>query len=118
MLVACTLCVTDGSWLVDGRPSTKVPGERCAPGGSETTGLRPIEDVVMDAVLQWRFLLSRSVLMSSPFCQFVFAVEELPACGAGVASAESSTLCVRSVTLSCVSHAAFPFSCWESCGCA
>ncbi|RNC43342.1 hypothetical protein TcCL_NonESM06969 [Trypanosoma cruzi] len=78
MPVACTLSVTDGSRLADGRLSTKVPGERCAPGGSETACLRPIEDVERDAMLQWRFLLSRSVFMSSPFCQFVFASLFLP----------------------------------------
>ncbi|RNC39498.1 hypothetical protein TcCL_NonESM11139 [Trypanosoma cruzi] len=117
MPVACTLRVTDGSRLVDDRLSTKVPGERCTPGGFETTGLRPIDDVVRDAVLQWRFLLSRSVFISFPSCQFVFAVEELVACGAGVASTESSTLCVGSVTLSRVIHAVCTFSCWESCVC-
>ncbi|PWV09728.1 hypothetical protein C3747_76g71 [Trypanosoma cruzi] len=111
MPVACTLRVTDGSRLVDDRFSTKMPEERCTLGGSETTGLRPIDDVVRDAVLPWRFYFVSS-------CNFVPAVEELMACGAGVASAESSTLCFRSITLSRASHAVFSFSCWESCGCA
>ncbi|RNC39001.1 hypothetical protein TcCL_NonESM11704 [Trypanosoma cruzi] len=70
MPVACTPRVTDGSRLVDDRLSTKVPEERCTPGGFETTGLRPIDDVVRDAVLQWCFLLSRSVYFFSllPVC--------------------------------------------------
>ncbi|PWU95457.1 hypothetical protein C4B63_22g124 [Trypanosoma cruzi] len=45
MPVACTLRVTDGPRLVDERLSTIMPGERCTSGGSETTGLRPIDDV-------------------------------------------------------------------------
>ncbi|RNC52534.1 hypothetical protein TcCL_ESM10222, partial [Trypanosoma cruzi] len=59
VLLACTLRVTDGSRLVDDRLSTKMPEERCTPGVFETTGLRPIDDVVSDAVLQWCFLLSK-----------------------------------------------------------
>ncbi|KAF8286645.1 hypothetical protein TcBrA4_0024300 [Trypanosoma cruzi] len=55
MPVACTPRVTEGLRLVDDRFSTKMPGERCTPGVFETTGLRPIDGVGSDAVLQWRF---------------------------------------------------------------
>ncbi|PWU92253.1 hypothetical protein C4B63_39g141 [Trypanosoma cruzi] len=55
MPVACTPRVTEGLRLVDDRFSTKMPEERCTPGVFETTGLRPIDDVGSDAVLQWRF---------------------------------------------------------------
>ncbi|RNC38516.1 hypothetical protein TcCL_NonESM12227 [Trypanosoma cruzi] len=57
MPVACTLRVTDGSRLLDDRFSTKMPEERCTLGVFETTGLRPVDDVVRDAVLPWRFFL-------------------------------------------------------------
>ncbi|KAF8301147.1 hypothetical protein TcYC6_0054680 [Trypanosoma cruzi] len=107
VLLACTLRVTDGSRLVDDRLSTKMPEERCTPGVFETTCLRPIDDVVSAAVLQWCFLLSKRLCPA--FCQFVFAVEELMACGAGVASTESSTLCVGNITLSRVIHAVCTF---------
>ncbi|RNC41567.1 hypothetical protein TcCL_NonESM08863 [Trypanosoma cruzi] len=69
MPVACTLRVTDGSRLVDGRFSTIMPEERCTLGGSETTGLRPVDDVVRDA-LQWRFCSLEAFLCQAflPIC--------------------------------------------------
>ncbi|RNC40486.1 hypothetical protein TcCL_NonESM10029 [Trypanosoma cruzi] len=85
MPVACTLRVTDGSLLVDGRPSTKVPEERCTLGVFETTGLRPIDDVVRDAVLQWRFCSLEAFLSQAflPVCFCRGGVDGI-CCGCGV----------------------------------
>ncbi|EKG06186.1 hypothetical protein TCSYLVIO_002724 [Trypanosoma cruzi] len=109
MLVSCNLRVTDGSQLVVDRFLTKMPEERYTPGGSETKYLGQIEDVVRDAVLQWRFFAFSKRFYVLPSCQFFYAVEELMAYGAGVTSTESSTLRFRSFSLSRVSHAVFPF---------
>ncbi|PWV06157.1 hypothetical protein C3747_119g98 [Trypanosoma cruzi] len=108
MLVSCNLRVTDGSQLVVDRFLTKMPEERYMPGGSETKYLGQIEDVVRDAVLQWRFFAFSKRFYVLPSCQFFFAVEDLMAYGAGVTSTESSTLRFRNFSLSRVSHAVFP----------
>ncbi|EKF32604.1 hypothetical protein MOQ_003541, partial [Trypanosoma cruzi marinkellei] len=109
MLVSCNLRVADGLQLVVDRFLTKMPEERYTPGGSETTYLGQIEDVVKDAVLQWRFFALSERFSVLPSCHFFSAVEELMAYGAGVASTESSTLRFRNFSLSRVSHAVFPF---------
>ncbi|EKF32605.1 hypothetical protein MOQ_003540, partial [Trypanosoma cruzi marinkellei] len=118
MPVARTPRVADGPRLVVDRFPAKILEERCTLGGSETRCLAPIDGVVRDAVLQWQFsaLLRRFYVL--PFCQFVSAVEELMAYGAGVASTESSTFCFRNITLSSCRSRRVSLSCWVSCGCA
>ncbi|EKF27537.1 hypothetical protein MOQ_008737, partial [Trypanosoma cruzi marinkellei] len=118
MPVACTLRVADGSRLVDDRFPTKILEERCTLGGFETRCLAPIDGVVRDAVLQWQFSALLRRLCVLYYCQFVSAVEELMAYGAGVASTESSTFCFRNITLSSCRSRRVSLSCWESCGCA
>ncbi|RNF10783.1 mucin TcMUCII [Trypanosoma cruzi] len=116
MPVACTLRVTDGPRLVDERLSTIMPGERCTSGGSETTGLRPIDDVGSDAVLQWRFLLSRSVFMSGLFAS-LFLPWRSWRHAVRVWRRWSHPRFVLEALLWVVSVKSY-FSCWESCGCA
>ncbi|PWU93929.1 hypothetical protein C3747_285g3 [Trypanosoma cruzi] len=85
MLVSCNLRVTDGSQLVVDRFLTKMPEEWCTPGVFETTGLRPIDDVVRDAALQWRFCSLEAFLCQAflPVCFCRGGVDGMW-CGCGV----------------------------------
>ncbi|RNC51128.1 hypothetical protein TcCL_ESM11788, partial [Trypanosoma cruzi] len=118
VLLACTLRVTDGSRLVDDRLSTKMPEERCTPGVFETTGLRPIDDVVSDAVLRAGVFCSRSVFMSGllPVCFCRGGVDGMR-CGCGV-DRVIHALCWKHYFESCYPRRVYLFSCWGSCGCA